>query len=70
MCKQEREQANLAASQDQDGSQQQVWKGSWAGAHVHLVTTNLGSPGLLFSFTRVSGGLGVELSALEESSPA
>lgn len=30
-----REQADSAASQDQDGSQQQGWKGSWAGVRVH-----------------------------------
>lgn len=35
MCELEREQANLAAGQDQDGSQQQGWKGSWSGARVH-----------------------------------
>lgn len=35
MCEQEREQVNLAAGQDQNGSQQQGWKWSWAGAHVH-----------------------------------
>lgn len=44
MCEQESEQVNLAAGQDQNGSQQQGWKWSWAGAHV--VTTNLGSPDL------------------------
>lgn len=43
MCEQEREQANLAPGQDQDGSQQQGWKGPWTRAHVHTWDHKLGS---------------------------